>query len=323
MPGGGMVIFRSLDDPDNARGHSTDGAIIDEAGFVKAKAWYGIIQPMLADTHGWALLTGTPNGRNWFWREHVAALEREDSVAWQVPTLGVRIVDGRLERWPEPLENADFRFSEAEAMFQRMPQRTFEQEFLAEFIEDAGGVFRNVRQMSTVHTAEPEEEHRYVFGVDWAKSYDWTVISIVDSINKRQVAIDRFNQIDYRFQVARLKVLAEKWNPDLIVAESNSMGEPLIEELEYSGLPVEAFRTTPTSKKEAIEALALAIERGELSLLADEVQIAELQAYETVRLPSGTFRYTAPEGIHDDTVMALALAWHGAKDAGPAVIELW
>jgi len=39
------------------------------------------------------------------------------------------------------------------------------------------------------------------------------------------------------------------------------------------------------------------------------VLIGELQAYEMERLPSGMLRYSAPDGMHDDTVMALALGW--------------
>jgi len=30
------------------------------------------------------------------------------------------------------------------------------------------------------------------------------------------------------------------------------------------------------------------------------------------RLPSGMVRYSAPDGLHDDMVISLALAWHGA-----------
>ena len=32
-----------------------------------------------------------------------------------------------------------------------------------------------------------------------------------------------------------------------------------------------------------------------------------------MRLPSGLTRYTAPSGGHDDTVMALAMAWSGVS----------
>ena len=39
----------------------------------------------------------------------------------------------------------------------------------------------------------------------------------------------------------------------------------------------------------------------------------EMQSYTMERMPSGRFRYNAPDGIHDDTVIALALAWHGAQ----------
>jgi hypothetical protein len=31
-------------------------------------------------------------------------------------------------------------------------------------------------------------------------------------------------------------------------------------------------------------------------------------------------RYSSPEGMHDDTVIALALAWSGREDAGPLVL---
>ena len=38
------------------------------------------------------------------------------------------------------------------------------------------------------------------------------------------------------------------------------------------------------------------------------------------RLPSGMLRYSAPEGMHDDTVMSLALAWHGIYDSVPLLL---
>jgi len=47
-------------------------------------------------------------------------------------------------------------------------------------------------------------------------------------------------------------------------------------------------------------------------MLAASDQLGELEAYEMQRLPSGMFRYSAPEGMHDDCVMALALAWQAA-----------
>jgi hypothetical protein len=112
FPSGGKIIYRSLDDPDNARGHTADGIVIDEVQDVKPAAWYEVLQPMLVDTHGWAWFIGTPSGRNWFFTEHVAAHDRPDSRAWQVPTLGVEIQNGELIRKPHPLENPNISFEE-------------------------------------------------------------------------------------------------------------------------------------------------------------------------------------------------------------------
>jgi len=114
-------------------------------------------------------------------------------------------------------------------------------------------------------------------------------------------------------QVARLKAMAERYKPSLIVAEQNAMGEPLVELLQREGLPVMGFQTTQRSKILAIEDLMLAFERGEIKILPERVLINELQAFEMTRLPSGTIRYSAPQGLHDDCVISLALAWHGLR----------
>jgi hypothetical protein len=61
------------------------------------------------------------------------------------------------------------------------------------------------------------------------------------------------------------------------------------------------------------EHLSLGIEQGHVTLLQDPVQTGELLAYEGTRLPGGLIRYGAPDGGHDDTVIALALAWIAAS----------
>jgi len=76
---------------------------------------------------------------------------------------------------------------------------------------------------------------------------------------------------------------------------------------------VHSSATTPSSKPPLIEALALAIERGEIGLINEPKLVNELQAYTMERMPSGSFRYTAPGGMHDDLVIATALAWTGVR----------
>jgi len=61
-------------------------------------------------------------------------------------------------------------------------------------------------------------------------------------------------------------------------------------------------------------------------ILNDPVQLAELLAFEQTRLPSGVFRYAASVGGHDDTVIALCLAYHEASDLKTAAgqsVGIW
>lgn len=321
LPNGGKIIYRSLDDPEHARGHTGNGLVIDEAADVKERAWYEVMRPVLMDTGGWSWLIGTPKGHNWFWREFEAAKTRDDSMAWQAPTLGVEITAMGLIRKPHPLENPNIPFEEIVNLWKTMPERSFGQEILAEFIEDAGGVFRRVLAAATLQPQdEPTVGHQYVMGVDWGKANDWTVITVWDATDKALVALDRFNQIDYAFQMERLRVLVDRWRPDCIRPEVNSMGEPLVEQLQREGLPVVPFVTTNASKAAAVEALALAFERGDIHIINDATLIAELQAFEMSRTVTGMTRYAAPEGMHDDMVMSAVFGYSAIAETGPLLL---
>jgi hypothetical protein len=117
---------------------------------------------------------------------------------------------------------------------------------------------------------------------------------------------------DYGSQRLRLKALSERYNNATVIPEANSMGGPNIEELQAMGVNViQAFNTTNATKAEAVHALELAFEQQTIGILDDPVQTAELLAYQGEKLPSGLMRYGAPEGMHDDTVMAMAIAWQG------------
>ena len=312
LSNGGTVQVRSADNPDSLRGEGLDFVVLDECAFMKEAAWNEVLRPALADRQGRALFISTPKGRNWFWR------------LWQFGQRG----ETGWQSWCFPTStNPYIPAGEIEAARLNLPERIYQQEYLAEFIDDAGGIFRRVMAAAT---AEPQErratvtnergeeedaEHEYTFGVDWGKHNDFTAIAVLDATDKQLVALDRFNQIDYHTQVGRLMAMAERFRPSTIIAERNSMGEPLIEQMQREGLPVQAFTTTNASKQQAIDALALAFERSDITILPDPVLIGELQAFEAHRLPSGLLRYEAPEGMHDDTVIALALAWQG-HDSG-------
>lgn len=308
---GGIIDMWSLDTPDAPRGRKYQRVVIDEAAMVPhlQEAWQASIRPTLTDFEGDAWFTSTPKGMNFFrtvW-QYGQDPARAEWASWQMPTTA----------------NPFIKASEVEAARQELPERTFAQEYLATFLDDPGGVYRGVRACATEQRREPYAG-RFVMGVDWGQANDFTVLVVMDSETRKVVDLDRFNQIGWSMQRGRLKALADRWSVGAIIAESNSMGGPNVEALQDEGLPVTAFETTGVSKPPLIESLALAFERHEIAILDDPVLIGELEAYEReVSAVTGRSRYSAPEGMHDDCVMALALAWWGITNGrvayGPAL----
>lgn len=308
---GGVIECWSTDTGDPARGRKYARVVLDEAAMMPnlSDIWNLAVRPTLVDLEGDAYFLSTPKGLNDFyhlWTQGQDQLAREWQ-SWQMPSA----------------VNPYLQAAEIEQARKELPERAFAQEFEARFLEVEGaGVFRGVDACSRLRPKPPEYGHQYVFGVDWARDLDFTVISVIDSGTREQVALDRFNQIDWEFQTERLHRWAKAYLPRLVVAEANSMGGPIVSKLqngyitllgEYrAALPVQAWIATNASKSGVVQALSLAIEQGELTLLDDQVQKAELQAFESQATPTGLVRYAAPEGMHDDTVIALALAWSGA-----------
>lgn len=154
FPTGGRILYRSLDDPDNVRGHTADGIVIDEVQKVKPAAYYEVLRPMLMDTGGWLWAIGTSNGLDWFWQERERAKTLEDSRAWSAPTLGAQIIterDGKgnptsryLLRQEHPLENPFVPFSEIDLLFNTTAEHVFRREILSDDEAAPGGLVYDV-----------------------------------------------------------------------------------------------------------------------------------------------------------------------------------
>lgn len=306
---GGSIDMWSLETPDAIRGRKYRRVIIDEAAMVRglAVAWQQIIRPTLTDLIGDAWLLSTPRGRGFFWEcwQHGQDSSKTDWRSWQLPTSSNPYIP------PDELE----------ALRAELPERVYLQEIEAQFLDDGGGVFRRISEAaSAVPVDEPVDGHSYVVGVDWGRSGDATCFAIVDITTHSLVVLERCTNMAFETQLARLKGLMARFEPTVVVAETNSLGMPLVEQLERDGYPVQPFHTTNRSKQQLIDALVLAFEQNEISILNDEVLLRELHSFEMERLPSGAVRYGAAVGEHDDCVMALALAWSAARESGPVVV---
>jgi hypothetical protein len=298
LMGGGSIDLWSLDSIDSGRGRKYALVVIDEAAMIAElkEAWQETIRPTLTDYEGEAWFLSTPKGMNYFRLlfDRGQDPEREDWASWQMPTASNPYIK------PREIEVARLDLTEA----------AFDQEYLALFLNWEGSVFRRVAEAATATPLEePQAGHDYIIGCDWGRSNDYTVFLVLDAMTHTIVKMDRSNRVDYRVQCDRLRALSNRWHPSQIIAELNSIGQPVIEQLTRDGLRIQPFTTTNSSKAQAIEALVLAFERGDITIPNDPVLVGELVSYQAEKLPSGLTRYTAPSGQHDDTVMALAMAW--------------
>lgn len=300
---GGFLGIYSGDNIDSVRGESFHLVVIDEAARIPETAWSDAIMPTLADYGGDAILISTPKGKNWFYREWLRGAERDEEIAsWTAPT-GAN---------PNPNIKRAFQMVK-----ERVPEDTYKQEWLAEFV-DAGSVFRNIAACMNAPECTPTQHagHTIVAGLDLAKQNDFTAISIGCRDCRVEIARDRFNQVDYLFQVGRVKAICERWGVQSLLVDSTGVGSPVLEQLQNDGLPANGFVFTATSKPQLVENMALTLERTEWQFQEDRVWTMELEAYErTVSATTGRSSYNAPEGSHDDTVICRALMLWQARNS--------
>jgi hypothetical protein len=296
------IRCKTAHDADSLRGDYADLLILDEYSIMDKSAWDEIGAPMLLDNNGDAVFIFTPKSLN---------------HAYTLYERAVGDLTGRWEAFHFTSFDNPYLSKEALAeITQDLTESAYKQEILAQFLQNEGAVFRNIDACLKAKATTPEAHkgHRIVAGVDWGQKNDFTVISIFRATCKCELELDRFNKIEWAFQRGRLKNLILKWKVSNAMVESNSIGSPNLEALANERLPVQGFETTSASKSPLIQSLVLALERVEAQWLDDKVAKLELMAYESkISAITGRISYGAPEGRHDDIVIARALAWHAVS----------
>lgn len=301
---GGVLEFWSMDNGKAGRSRKYKRVILDECAFVPnlLDTWNAAIRPTLADYRGDAYFLSTPKGRNGFWSLWANGDNRDGWKSWQMPS--------NVNPYIQAQELADLKAD--------LPERKYLQEIEAQFIEDGAGIIRYVDKAvcEPIPTA-PEEGSTYVAGLDWALTSDRTVLTVVDATKGMVVEVDAFTGIDYRPQRERIAAKCKYWGVSILSAEANAMGKPNNDQLRYDyQLPVRDFTTTNSTKADIIETLASAFENRRIAIPRDAALIMELESLEASRMANGMTRYAAPDGMHDDRVMSLAMAWANTQYGG-------
>ena len=325
----GFIRVRTSTVPKDLVAAGLDFLVIGEAARQPVEAWR-TIRPALDSPErlGMAILSSVPMGRNWFYSEfrRGQSEEAKDWESWNFPSAFEIQKDGSLTRHmfgnPHITEE---RFRTVMEEWRETP-KWFRQEYMAEFMSSEGSAFENVRACLAPPPAIPVQP--VVIGVDLGRRKDATVFCAMDGM-KRQLAVERLVTQPYRAQLRRLREFIAEHQARLVVVESNGPGDPFIEELchnlmlptrevkefaqwKYSAAACEVmpFFTSYASKRSLIEELAIAFEAGpdEITILNEPIQVNEIELFEYVLLESGRVKYTGPDEVHDDCVMAMALA---------------
>jgi hypothetical protein len=194
-----------------------------------------------------------------------------------------------------------------------LPDAIFKQEMEGIPAEDGGNPFGldAIRAcLGPMSNADPE-----CWGVDLAKSQDWTVAIALD----KDGAVCRLERWQTPWTVTREKLarmIAEK--PAQI--DSTGVGDPIVEDLRKVCRRAEGFKFTSQSKQQLMEGLQIAIQTQEIRV-PDGWLRAELESFGFRYSGRGAVAYEATVG-HDDGVCALALAILARRSRRPLTLKV-
>jgi hypothetical protein len=286
------IEFRSADREGGLVGVGLDLLVLDEAAKVPEHSWKKELRPTLLDTKGDMIAISTPEGENWFheWFQRGQNGDEPNVESWQRSTY----------------DNPHVSDEEIDSMRDEMPERIFEQEILAKFTDASGGVFTDADTHFGDYAPDavsPEPPH--ATGVDLARQQDYTVITTFNA--RGRVVYYWRGQEPWRQIQKRVNDVYEEYEG--AVAVDATRDNKLVADLERDGVNVIPVRFTSQRKADLVENLVAAYESDEIELPDIPQMCHEFKVfgYDTTR--AGNVRYSAPEGMHDDVVDSVALAY--------------
>ena len=288
---GARIWFKGADNPDSLYGEDVYAAVIDEASRCREESWIAVRSTLTA-TKGPIRIIGNVKGRrNWAYHLARVAEGGDPDMGYHKLTAYDAVDAGVLD--PDEVAQAK----------RMLPDHVFRELYLAEPSDDGGNPFG----VQAIHDCigPLSNETPVVFGIDLAKSIDYTAIVGLD--DEGNVALcDRWNGTDWKTTIDRVSDIVR--DSDALV-DSTGAGDPVTEELQRRCPRVEGFKFSATSKQQLMEGLAASISTRAVRF-PDNWLKTELDIFEFVHTRTGV-RYSAPPGLHDDGVCALALAIRG------------
>lgn len=278
------------------------GVVFSEYSVTDPDAWK-FVSPILAANGGWAIFNFTPRGKNHAWE----LLERaKTNEKWFYEVLTVEDTNVFTQEALEEERRGN-------------PESFFLQEYFCKFIEGASQFFKRIHQNTYPLDVVLPDEGDFQLGVDLAKYNDYTVITPFNVNNFIVYPQERFNQVDWNLQKAKIEAAARRHNDALVWPDATGVGDPVVEDLKARGLRIGGeegvgFKFTETSRTNLLNNLAILLEQDKIKIPNDPGLVSELESFQYTMSETGKVKVKVPEGLHDDRVMSLALAVWGVRE---------
>lgn len=289
-----QIQFFSGERPDNIRGNTFDYLIVDEMAFTRPELWSEVLSATVLVKGKKVIFISTPKGKNHFYQLSLQ------------PNYDNRYKYFHYSSYDNPMIDAE----DLEERKRSLPKHIFEQEYLAKFIDNASGLFKNV-DSCVIKTAERTQ--KLFGGLDIGRADDYTVLTILNK-NYQMVYVQRWRQQEWSKIIDEVATKIRDYNAEIFV-EVNNQGDVFFEMLQnkvYNN--VQPYVTTTATKPIMIEDLAVHFENKDIGILNENWLVDELNAFTYIyNEKTRRVQYGAPQGVHDDGVMSLALAVQSIK----------
>jgi phage terminase large subunit-like protein len=290
---GSTIEFFSGERPDNIRGNTFDYMIVDEMAFTRTELWDEVLSATVMVRGKKVIFISTPKGRNHFHRLSMQHNYDKRYKYFHFSSYDNPMID------PQELEERK----------RSLPEHIFRQEYMAEFIDNASGLFKDVRSVSGVWS----HQGKCYAGLDIGRADDYTVLTILNERGEL-ISVNRWRHDEWSSIIDKVEAIIRKYQAATLI-EVNNQGD-IFHEMLSSRMRnlINPFTTTSKTKPVIIEDLALAFEQKEIRITEDAWLIDELENFTYIYNPNTrSVQYSAPMGMHDDGVISLALAWHCRK----------
>ena len=263
----------------------------------------------------------------WWWgKEYATPLERDETIT---PTPDEEQVIHRAAL-------GGFTLSPEQIKWRRLKQNEpgmallFGQEYPEDlhecFLSSGLSIFGNVEGCLKDTTQEkPDNTHRYVGGLDWGQTDDYTSLSIIDATVGEEVFVGRWRRMSPETVLGNIIESCVAWNVEKLRPELNSIGWNYVQQLvnkiertEGADISVGGFETNNVLKRQMADNMGYAMRNDLLKLLKSkdhkghDYATGELRTFVQTQTKTGAYTYGHIPGAKDDTVIARMAAWDAA-----------